>query len=110
VKIEKIEKSSQSLIKYLKMCGSRGEQIPESKVVGDADGYKITYRICSLFLAPTLPFLKEVLDNEIPTKQEALEITKRADPFLALLLESNREEETFFCNYDFMINAWKDSE
>ena len=108
MKIEKIEKAAKSLIKYLDMYGSRGEQIPESRRVEDTDGYKITYRICCLFVAPTIPFLKEVLDNEIPTKQEALEIAKMADPFLALLLEAKDVEDTFFANYDFSIEAWED--
>jgi hypothetical protein len=103
---EKIEKAAESLVEYLRLCGSRGEQIPEDRDLDEADFHKITYRITSLFVAPTLPFLKKILDNEIPTPQEAFEITKKADPFLSALLEIDIAKETFFNNFDFMVDAW----
>lgn len=108
VDIEKSKKASQLLIKYLKMYGSEEENIPESRIISDANGYKITYRICSLFIAPTLSFLEEVLNNEIPTKEESLAITKNSDTFLAELLKDKKVEDTFFHNYDFIFKAWQD--
>lgn len=75
---------------------------------GEEDHYKPLYRTITLFLAPTLPYLEEVLGGQKPTKEQAEEIMRLAHPYFSKALEEERE--TFDRLWENHWEVWEDDE
>jgi hypothetical protein len=100
-----IRAAADRLVEYLAMCGSASER-NLSMDRGDEDHYKPLYRTITLFLAPTLPYLDEVLGGQKPTKEQAEQIMCLAHPYFAKALEEERE--TFDRLWENHWEVWED--
>lgn len=103
MKDEKITKAADNLVQYLNECGSASER--DLTIGGDT--YKPFYRVTSMFWACTLPYLKEILDDEIPTLEEAKQIAIEAHPFFVDALLNRDEMEHFEHMYNVMKDCWE---
>ena len=81
-----IKNAANKLVEYLNKCGSPNE----ADISMDRDDhYKPLYRTVSLFIAPILPYLEEVLEKEVPTIDQAEEIMRLADPYFSKALDED---------------------
>ena len=95
------QRAADKLVEYLRMCGSSNE----ANISMDRDDhYKPLYRTITLFIAPTLPYLKDVLDGETPSMTQAAEIMRLADPYFVKALEEDWEE--FESLWESHVDAW----
>jgi len=99
------QRAADKLVEYLKMCGSSDEaDISMDRTERGDDHYKPLYRTISLFTAPTLPYLKDVLGGETPSMTQAAEIMRLADPYFIRALEE--EWDTFESLWESHVDAW----
>lgn len=94
--------AAKHLVPYLNRCGSR----PECDLTVGGDTYKPLYRVLTLFWAPTLPYLEEVLGNKVPSKEDAISIMKMADPFFHYVFETDMEQFDFL--WESIKDVWED--
>lgn len=98
-----IQTAADRLVEYLNMCGSADER---NISMDRDDHYKPFYRTITLFTAPTLPYLEEVLGGEKPTKEQAEEIMRLADPYFSKALED--DPGTFDVLWENLSDVWDD--
>jgi hypothetical protein len=97
-----IKKAAERLVCYLQLCGSSNE----SNISMDRDDhYKPMYRTIALFIAPTHPYIDEVLGGEKPTKEQAAEIMRMAHPYFAYVLDT--EPDLFDSMWEWHRGAWE---
>lgn len=100
-----LQKAASKLVEYLNICGSADER---NISMDRDDHYKPLYRTITLFTAPTLPYLKEVLGGQKPTKEQAEKIMRLADPYFGKALDEWQEE--FDLLWENMAYVWDDDE
>ncbi len=95
------DNASANLVEYLRRCGSRNEA---DISMDREDHYKPMYRAVALLVAPTHPFIDEMLGGERPTMEQALAILWHAHPYFAHVLDT--EPELFEQMWEHHTSAW----
>ena len=105
MKEEKIKKAASVLVEHLNRVGIEDEC---DLRVGKSDTYKPFYRTCSILFAPSFSgFVKDVLEGELPTFEEALSIVRQAHPFYEHALKDPDEVKNFKSQYYFSKEAFE---
>ena len=101
---EKIAEAASKLVQAIEDQRGSREETNLSGLTSGAPTYKPFYGACSVLVAPTHTFRKDVLDDKVPTLEEAMAICQAAHQWYDEAI--SQDPAHFKSVYDIVVYSW----